>query len=69
MTRENQVDEVIKARAVLALWGAKFEKYHTTADYCRCPDFQIRGLCRHEGPCKHILALRRLKEAKHEAEI
>jgi len=69
MTRENQVDEVIKARDVLALWRAKFEKYHTTADYCRCPDFQIRGLCRHQGFCKHILALRRLREVNDEAKI
>jgi len=61
MTREAQVDEVVAARDLLLLWRAKFERYHTTADYCRCPDFQIRGLCRHGGPCKHILAWRRLR--------
>lgn len=47
-----------KAEAYAQMCEA-LDRYHTTENDCRCPDWQIRGVARREIPaCKHQLALR-----------
>jgi len=61
--RELKARQAVLAAGTLDAWRGKFERYHTTRDYCRCADFQVRGLTRHEiDACKHMLAMRLLQE-------
>lgn len=59
--REAKARQAVLAAGELDTWRAKFRQYHTAADSCRCPDFQIRGMARGSiAACKHMLAWRLL---------
>ncbi len=61
--RELRARQAVLAAGELDTWRAKFDRYHTTRDECQCPDFQVRGVGRHEiEACKHMLALRLLED-------
>jgi len=61
--RQLKASQGILGDGVLDMWQAKFEKYHTTANSCACPDWSVRGAFRGDiKACKHMIALRLLKE-------
>ena len=62
-TREARARELLDAIDLVAHWRQRIKAYHTTAESCRCPDFQIRALARGEiTHCKHQEAMRLLAE-------
>lgn len=68
-SRELKARQAVLAAGELDVWRAKFEQYHTTADSCGCPDYQIRGVARGEiESCKHMIAWRLLLERVLERE-
>ncbi|MCX6026833.1 MAG: hypothetical protein NTY23_11350 [Chloroflexi bacterium] len=68
-SREAKARQAVLAAGELDAWAAKFERYHTTADDCQCPDYVIRGSHgRGEiDACKHIIAKRLLAERERKA--
>jgi hypothetical protein len=51
MARDGLLDEARVNRALGVAQKSGESKYHTTADYCDCPDSKYRGVV-----CKHRIA-------------
>ena len=67
-SRELAARQVVLAAGELDAWRAKFERYHTRADWCGCPDYQMRGIGRGQiDACKHMIAFRLLAERETKA--
>jgi hypothetical protein len=65
--RELRARQVLEAAETVELWRRKFERYHTTATRCDCPDWQFRGRRNEIEACAHMVALRLLEAHKAEA--
>lgn len=68
-SRELRARQLVDALATADALRQKLTRYQTTADWCGCPDFQMRGIARDTiDACKHILAYRLLAEREtHDA--